>query len=173
MNVELTQVLLATLPALLLALSVICVVGIILKKEVLKQRFILMKEAQKELLPLKIQACERFSLLAERNNLPALVLRIAPIGEDKLAYKQLLVATLQQEFEHNLSQQIYVSDKCWQAVVVFRQKLIQDLINYTEDTSLKTAEDLRQHIIADDQQATTKVMLQSILRSEINILFEV
>lgn len=67
-------------------------------------------------LPLRLQAYERLVLLAERIALPNLISRI---GQQDLGAKEmqlLLTQSIRQEFEHNISQQIYVSKEAWEAV---------------------------------------------------------
>ena len=83
MNIDITIVLVAFLPALLVAGVAVYMINSILKKELLKQKYELIKANDKELLPLKIQACERLSLFVERNSLQSLVKRIAPVGDSK------------------------------------------------------------------------------------------
>lgn len=66
--------------------------------------------------PVRLQAYERLVLLTERIALPNLVSRI---GVQELSAKDmqlLLTQTIKQEFEHNVSQQIYVSTEAWEAV---------------------------------------------------------
>ncbi|MBE7170564.1 MAG: hypothetical protein INR73_08235 [Williamsia sp.] len=67
-------------------------------------------------LPLRLQAYERLVLLTERIALPNLISRI---GQQDLTAKDmqlLLTQTIRQEYEHNISQQIYVSKEAWEAV---------------------------------------------------------
>jgi hypothetical protein len=75
-------------------------------------------------LPLKLQAYERLVLLAERIALPNLVTRI-PAGDLTVRqYQSVLVEQVKAEFDHNLSQQIYVSPTAWQAVSNLREQNI-------------------------------------------------
>ena len=67
-------------------------------------------------LPLRLQAYERLVLLSERIALPNLISRV---GQQDLTAKEmqlLLTQSIRQEFEHNISQQIYVSKEAWEAV---------------------------------------------------------
>lgn len=77
---------------------------------------------QKEFIPLQLQAYERLVLLSERISLPALVTRI-PAGElDARQYCSLLCEQIRMEADHNLTQQIYVSDIAWQSVTKLREQ---------------------------------------------------
>src|SRR6188474_168808 len=65
---------------------------------------------------LKLQAYERLVILADRIALPNLINRVNQPGLSKSEMQQLLTQTIRQEFEYNLSQQIYVSPAAWDAV---------------------------------------------------------
>jgi hypothetical protein len=82
------------------------------------------KPSETTTLPLKLQAYERLVLLAERIALPNLVTRI-PAGDLTVRqYQSVLVEQVKAEFDHNLSQQIYVSPTAWQAVSNLREQNI-------------------------------------------------
>lgn len=66
--------------------------------------------------PLRLQAYERLVLLAERISLPGLISRIGPLDVSAKEMQLLLLQTIRQEFDHNVSQQIYVSAEAWDAV---------------------------------------------------------
>lgn len=65
---------------------------------------------------LQLQAYERLVILAERIALPNLISRVNEPSLDKRSMQLLLNQTLKQEFDYNLSQQIYVSNEAWEAV---------------------------------------------------------
>ena len=74
-------------------------------------------QALKIIMPLKVQAYERFLLYLERVQLPQLVKRIYTPGMEKGAFHLQLLQSVREEFEHNLAQQLYVSNTTWNAVV--------------------------------------------------------
>lgn len=82
-----------------------------------RQKIELIRDKKKEILPIRLQAYERLTLFMERINPSKLLLRITPTSEDTELYVQKLLISIEQEFEHNLSQQIYVSDSCWNALI--------------------------------------------------------
>jgi len=63
----------------------------------------LRKENRSEVLPLRLQAFERLVLFLERISPGQLLSRIKPVGENKFDYENLLIASIEQEFEHNWS----------------------------------------------------------------------
>jgi len=107
----------------------------------------LLKENQKAALPIRLQAYERMTLYLERINPSKLLLRITSINNDKEAYVLSIINTIEQEFEHNLAQQIYISEKCWSIIITSKNATIQ-LIKQTElKEDVKTAQDLREAIL--------------------------
>ena len=72
---------------------------------------------------LQLQAYERLTILTERISLRNLISRLSPAQMDALAYHVLLVESIKQEYEYNLSQQLYVSAQAWQAVVNLRSRI--------------------------------------------------
>lgn len=67
-------------------------------------------------LSLQLQAYERLVILADRIAIPNLVSRVNQPGVSKTDMQVLLNETIKQEFDHNLSQQIYVSKEAWEAL---------------------------------------------------------
>ena len=90
-----------------------------------RRHYILHKSLQKEVLPVKLQAYERLTLVLERMAPNNLLIRIHPISQRKEDYEQLFIQNIEQEFEHNLAQQIYLSDECWNIILTAKNTTIQ------------------------------------------------
>jgi hypothetical protein len=65
---------------------------------------------------LQMHAYERLILLAERIALPNLISRVNIPGLSVGEMQTLLTGTIRQEFDHNITQQMYVSAEAWAAV---------------------------------------------------------
>lgn len=65
---------------------------------------------------MQLQAYERLILLTERIALPSLISRINQPGIAGRDMQMMLTHTIKQEFDHNITQQIYVSTEAWEAV---------------------------------------------------------
>jgi hypothetical protein len=65
---------------------------------------------------LQLQAYERLILLTDRIALPNLIQRVNQPGLSAREMQSLLTFSIRQEFEHNITQQIYVSAEAWEAV---------------------------------------------------------
>lgn len=97
-------------------------------------------QALKIIMPLKVQAYERFLLYLERVQLPQLVKRVYTPGMEKGTFHLILLQNVREEFEHNLAQQLYVSNSTWIAVVNAKEELVNQ-INTTFE-QLKDEEDV-------------------------------
>lgn len=117
------------------------------KSEERKIKLQLLRETKKEILPLKLQAYERMTLFLERMNLSNLILRIPSVNNDKSAYATGLINTIEQEFEHNLAQQIYISAKCWNIIVTAKNATIGIIKKNELNADVATAQDLKESIL--------------------------
>lgn len=111
-----------------------------------RRRFLLHKDSQKETLPVRLQAYERMVLFLERIAINSLVVRVAPKGQDKSGYENLLIKQIENEFEHNLSQQIYMSDECWNIIKAAKNATIQ-IIRSAGMSEADSADKLREDIL--------------------------
>ncbi len=117
-----------TLPSIVVFLAVYIVLKSFLDREKAQLQLKLSIENSKRLLPVRLQAYERLVLLMERISPQLLIPRVykKDMTKDQLHYA--LIQAVRQEYEHNLSQQIYVSDQAWQAVKEAKENIIK-LIN--------------------------------------------
>lgn len=82
------------------------------------------ESSEADLINLRLQACERFTLMLERIAVPNLLLRTPPPeGATPAEYLALLLLSIRQEFEYNVTQQIYVSDSLWQIITQARDNV--------------------------------------------------
>ena len=133
-----------------------------------KRRFLLHKENQKTSLPLRLQAYERLSLFLERISPGSLLTRVKPYSDDKNAYEKLLLQNIEQEFEHNLTQQVYVTNECWNIIRTAKNATISIIRKTNMSDKVQDSDKLREVILTDlmDQQAPTDTAL-SFLKSEV------
>lgn len=74
------------------------------------------KDASFNSVQLQLQAYERLILLTERIALPNLISRMNEPGIGGKDMQMILTHTIRQEFDHNITQQLYVSSEAWDAV---------------------------------------------------------
>ena len=105
----------------------------------------LLAQKKRESLPIKLQAYERMLLFCERITPSKMLVRVKPLSDNTHEYLQLLIASLEQEFEHNLVQQIYISDDSWTAILATKNTIINKLKQLSETSN--SANELRENVI--------------------------
>jgi len=105
-----------TLPSLLMLILVYFIVGGFFRSSEKREKLKVIRGNQKLITPIRLQAYERLVLLLERISPESLVMRADyPAKTCKQLHSELL-QTIRAEFEHNLSQQLYVSVEAWNSV---------------------------------------------------------
>lgn len=120
-----------------------------------RRRYLLHKAAQKDMLPLRLQAYERLTLFLERIAPTKLLVRVAPFSDDVDNYEKLLTKSIEQEFEHNIAQQIYVTDDCWNMIKAAKNATIQTIRKTAMNEKVDSAAKLRETIIQHFMDETT------------------
>ncbi len=138
------------LPAMVTGFVAYFILGAFIKQDNNDKKFNALVDKKRESLPIKLQAYERLLLFCERINPTKLLVRVIPISEDTNSYVQLLIANIEQEYEHNMVQQLYVSEDSWKAIVAAKLTIIAKLRKTSE--TAKTAKDLRESILIDYSQ---------------------
>lgn len=105
-------------------------------------------EKEKKLTGLTLQAYERAALFLERVNPINIVPRLLKPGMKASQFEMLLVNNIREEYEHNMSQQLYISDDAWEMVKLAKEN-IMNLVN-ASNASLKetaTANELAREVL--------------------------
>lgn len=93
------------------------------RQENKKRRFELQKESQKAITPIRMRAYERLSLLLERTQPEHMLMDKDLLSMSVVQLEQDLLQTIRLEFDHNMSQQIYVSDEVWNMLIGARDEM--------------------------------------------------
>ncbi len=142
------------------------------KNEDGRRRFLLKKDLQVNALPLRMQAYERLALFLERISPNHLLIRIAPKTSDKNLYEALLIQSIEQEFEHNLAQQIYISEKCWNILRTAKNATIQLIRKASLSEKTDTADKLREVILTEMmERRSPSDAAMSFIKEEISELW--
>ncbi len=142
------------------------------KNEDGRRQFLIQKDAQKNSLPIRLQAYERMSLFLERINLPKLLVRVNPETASKEDYENLLIKNIENEFDHNLSQQIYITDECWNIIKAAKNATIQIIRKTGMSNKIDSSDKLRETILNDllDKQSPSYAAL-SYIKKEVGELW--
>lgn len=136
------EILKYTFPALLMLLLTYLILSNFVDNEENRRRFLIRKESQKNLMPVRLQAFERLALFLERITPSNLLVRVSSKGLSVKDYQAVLLITIRDEFEYNISQQIYVSEEAWRMVVTAKSATVSIINNIasTIDPSLPGVE---------------------------------
>lgn len=165
-----------TIPALITAAIAYMSFNKLLEKQTRKDLYLLEQlksQTTVDLQALKLQAFERLIILIERIDLKKLVLRVNPNSEDKTLYLLNLITHLDQEFDYNVSQQVYVSSELWQILVQTKND-ITELIQITSaNPNILDATQLRQALINQTTQIEQKLeVVRKAIKLEANTITE-
>ncbi len=81
----------------------------------------------KLIVPLRIQAYERLLLYIERIQFPVLIKRVFIPTMTKNDFQFSLLQNVQDEFEHNLAQRLYVSEETWHLISLAKEEVMQNI----------------------------------------------
>jgi len=116
------------LPALLVMLTAWLVIRSMLRDDQERRRQDLLLQTVKTITPVRLQAYERVVLFLERITPESLIMRTARADMTAQQMQSALVTGVRSEYEHNLSQQIYMSNEAWEMVKNARGTVVR-LVN--------------------------------------------
>lgn len=95
------------------------------------------KQSQaKNTLPIKLQAYERLAMFCERISLDNLGYRLSGGNMDAQSMSNAMLVAIQQEYEHNMSQQVYVSEKLWEIITMAKNQMQNVVSTASSDPSI-------------------------------------
>lgn len=127
---EILEILKYTLPSLIVFLAVWFVLKSMLQNEYKRMHVETIVKNQRITTPVKLQAYERMTILLERISPEALIMRVSNPALTAKQFQAELLNNIRSEFEHNVAQQIYISNQAWELVKNAKTSVIQ-LINST------------------------------------------
>ncbi len=119
------EVLKYTIPALVVLLASWLATEKQMKNEAARRNFELRKQSQKIISSVRLQAYERFTLYLERMEPSRMLLRLDVSALTCQQLQQQLLEIIRTEFDHNLSQQIYISDEAWSGIVMAKEEMLR------------------------------------------------
>ncbi len=163
-----------TLPSIVVFLAAYIVLRTFLERERAQLQLKLNIENSKRLLPVRLQAYERLVLLMERIAPQSLIPRIYNKDMSKEQFHYALLQAIRQEYEHNLSQQIYVSNEAWEAVRDAKENVIRLINTIASDPKYNDSVQKMSRLIIEayssvDETPTDRAI--RILKNELHEIF--
>src|SRR5688572_16657889 len=112
----LLEILKYTMPAAIMLGFTYLIVKKFLVTDLQRKQLALLHEGQNVTIPLRLGAYERLTLFVERIQTRQIMPRVYVTGMSVGELRSSLVLTINAEWEHNLTQQIYVSRQVWETV---------------------------------------------------------
>ncbi|MBN2167250.1 MAG: hypothetical protein JW717_13320 [Marinilabiliaceae bacterium] len=165
------QILLNTLPLIILSIVVLLIVRLFSKQMIYQLRLNHFKDDKKQIISLKLQSLERLTLFIERISPQSLIIREQKQSLNCQQFHSLLIQSIRKEYEHNLSVQIYVTSNTWQAIVNAKEDILR-LINTcaSESQPKNPSIELAQKILERSGSSVSSHIerAKTMLRNEIN-----
>ncbi len=169
------EILKYTLPAFITFLTAYVILKVFLTAEKEQRELEVRATHYKESLPIRLQAFERLAIFLERITPTSLLQRVNKPGMSALDLQKTLIASIRLEFEHNLSQQIYISPEAWGMIVQVKEEMV-GIINKVGSTipDIATGKDLSrailEYFINNDQVMPTQKALDT-LKTEVRKIY--
>lgn len=112
------------LPAVLVMMLAVYMLNKVLNHDHTRRVFEYKKSAAKEMVPLRAQAYERLTLFLERMQPTNLLVRVQVANMKSMSLHGALLQTIRSEYDHNMSQQVYISDEAWELINKAKDQLI-------------------------------------------------
>lgn len=115
-------------PALIVTLTAYLIMKSFMDREITNAKLEYKLNNAKLLTPVRLQAYERLVLFLERISPETMFVRVFKPGMTTKQLHQILLSSIRTEYEHNLAQQVYVSQDAWESVKNAKESVLR-LIN--------------------------------------------
>jgi hypothetical protein len=112
------------LPASIVLYAVFLMVRAFIQKEIDLKKLEVRARSLETVLPSRLQAYERITLFLERMAPQNLLVRLNTSSMPAREFHQLLLSEIRNEYNHNVSQQVYMSEEVWNMVKNAKEDLI-------------------------------------------------
>jgi hypothetical protein len=173
-TVIILDILKIALPAVLVAAVAYSMLKKVLERDYKLRLLELRHKNAEAITPIRLQAYERIVLLLERITPSNLLLRVSASGHTAGEYHRILLTEIRNEFNHNMSQQVYMTEQAWQQVRHAREEVVtlinksyQSLGEKAKGTEL--AKRILETVLNNEIDPTAKAI--SYLKQEIGQIF--
>ena len=137
-----------------------------------RRRYLIQKEAQNKILPTRLQAYERMTLFLERIDPNKLLIRVKPFSDSIDDYEGLLIRNIEQEYDHNMTQQIYLTQECWNLVAAAKNATIHIIRQGAMHEKDGNADKMREWLLRNFmEEVTPSQKALAYVRKEVSELF--
>ena len=123
----LRDMLLVLIPASVVLYAVYLTVRSFIIKEIELKKLEIRSRSIETVLPVRLQAYERMTLFLERTSPQNLLVRINQPGLTSREFHKLLLEEIRNEYNHNVSQQVYIGEEVWSVIKNAKEDLIIEI----------------------------------------------
>lgn len=173
------EILKFTVPSVIVMIGMYFLLGEFFNQEDKKREFSLRQELVREhskiSLPLRLQAYERMVMLMERIHPTSLIQRVRTADMNSGELHLALIRSIREEFEYNISQQIYISKESWLMVNTAKEEMLK-LINLiaakvpSETNSIELTKTLFDYFVSTNQEFPSQLAI-NFLKEDVKHLF--
>jgi hypothetical protein len=155
----LQDILKITIPSLVVFLTAYFLLKNMIANDQDKRRQEIILQNGRTILPIRLQAYERIILFLERISLESMLVRVSTPDMTSGLLHSALLTTIRSEFEHNLSQQIYMTPQAWEVVKNARSGIIRIINSEAEkmpagSTGMALSKRLLEAVMEMDKEPT-------------------
>jgi len=148
-----------TIPAVIVMLTSVMLINRMIRNDQERRRNEIALLNSRTVVPIRLQAYERIILFLERTSMESLLLRTNKAGMSSAQMHSAILTTIRSEFEHNLSQQVYITPQAWEVVKNARSNTIKIVNNVAGElpetaTSVDLSKGLLEKVMELDKEPT-------------------
>lgn len=163
-----------TIPALIVLYAVHLVVRSFMQKQLEEYQMSIRQKNQEIITPIRLQAYERVCLLLERISPNNIIPRLNEKGMTAKDLQGILVSEIREEYNHNLSQQVYISEDAWSYVSGAVEQLVSTINGSGNEmnidaTSIDLARSILEKSVGSEQDPVKSAL--RFVKNEIKEIF--
>jgi hypothetical protein len=125
-------------PASIVLYGAYLLVRMFIQKEINLKKLEVRSKTIETLLPNRLQAYERMALFLERISPQNLLVRLSTTGMTSKEFHQLLLSEIRNEYNHNVAQQVYMSEEVWNLIKNAKEDLILSINDAAGEMSMES-----------------------------------
>jgi len=162
------------LPASLVLYAAFLLVRSFIHKDIDLKKLEIRGKAIETILPNRLHAYERMTLFLERMSPQNLLVRLNSGSMPAKDFHQVLLTEVRNEYNHNVSQQVYISEEVWELIKNAKEDLIVSINDAASEMSEQsTSLDLSKKIFEKTMSKTVDPMAHALaeLKREVHRIF--
>jgi len=125
-------------PASVVLYAAYLLVRAFIQKEIELRKLEVRSRSIETILPNRLQAYERMALFLERMSPQNLLVRLNTSGMPARDFHKLLLNEIRNEYNHNVSQQVYMSEEVWRLIKNAKEDLIVSINDAASEMTMES-----------------------------------